>query len=99
MKATGLCGQQVGPTLKNFAVGYDITDVSTLQPFKNAKATTRMGPPQQLELSDLRTDCPETTILPKNYFDYLETNHLVEGEDSKCNPILSWPTDLRHAAG
>ncbi|KAM3075651.1 hypothetical protein ACMFMG_007784 [Clarireedia jacksonii] len=99
MKATGLCGQQVGPTLKNFAVGYDLTDVYTLQPFKNAKATTRMGPPQQLQLSDLRTDCPQTTVLPKKYFDYLETNHLVEGEDSQCNPILSWPTDLRHAAG
>ncbi|PQE34065.1 hypothetical protein CJF32_00002895 [Rutstroemia sp. NJR-2017a WRK4] len=99
MKATGLCGQQVGPTLKNFAVGYDIKDVSTMQPFKNAKATTRMGPPQQLELSDLRTDCPKTTILPEDYFDYQGTNHLVQGEDSQCNPILSWPTDLRHAAG
>ncbi|PQE12321.1 hypothetical protein CJF31_00000525 [Rutstroemia sp. NJR-2017a BVV2] len=99
MKATGLCGQQVGPTLKNFAVGYDITDVSTMQPFKNAKATTRMGPPRQLELSDLRTDCPKTTILPEDYFDYQGTNHLVKGEDSECNPILSWPTDLRHAAG
>ncbi|ESZ97341.1 hypothetical protein SBOR_2271 [Sclerotinia borealis F-4128] len=99
MKATDLCGKQVGPTIKNYAVGYDVTDVYTMQPFANTKVKTRMGDPKQLQLSDLRTDCPQTTILPEDIFDYLETNHVVLGEDSRCNPILSWPTDLRLAAG
>jgi len=99
MKATDLCGKQVGPTIKNYAVGYDVTDVYTLQPYANTKVKTRMGDPKQLQLSDLRTDCPQTTILPEDMFDYLETNHVVLGQDSQCNPILSWPTDLRLAAG
>ncbi|KAB8304448.1 hypothetical protein EYC80_003843 [Monilinia laxa] len=99
MKATDLCGKQVGPTIKNYAVGYDVTDVYTLQPYANTKVKTRMGDPKQLRLSDLRTDCPQTTILPEDMFDYLETNHVVLGQDSQCNPILSWPTDLRLAAG
>ena len=99
MMATDLCGNQVGPTIKNYAVGYDVTDVYTLQPFANTIATTRMGAPKQLQLSDLRMDCPKTTILPDDIFDYLETNHVVLGKDSQCNPILSWPVDLRLAAG
>ncbi|RAL68181.1 hypothetical protein DID88_008888 [Monilinia fructigena] len=84
MKATDLCGKQVGPTIKNYAVGYDVTDVYTLQPYANTKVKTRMGDPKQLQLSDLRTDCPQTTILPEDMFDYLETNHVLQDFWTTC---------------
>jgi len=100
MRATDLCGQQVGPTLTDVITGYDLTDVYTLQPYKNAAATTRMGPPEQLQLSDLRTDCPAVTADPNSLdsLNLISYKNILGTNDTECNPILSWPTRLKHIA-
>jgi hypothetical protein len=100
MRATDLCGNQVGPTLVDVITGYHITDVSTLQPYKNAAATTRMGPAQQLQLSDLRTDCPAVTANPDSLdsLNLISHKNILGTNDTECNPILEWPTGLKHIA-
>ncbi|KAF4635416.1 hypothetical protein G7Y89_g2681 [Cudoniella acicularis] len=93
MIATDYCGNTVGPTFKNYITSYNITDVSTLQPYANAKATTRMGNPEQLHLSDLKSNCPQAYTAPA------QNHNIWNTRDPGCNPVLVWRTDLKDAGG
>lgn len=92
MKATDYCGNLIGPVLTSVVVSYDLDQVSTLPPFANSNEwQTRMGPPTQLYLSDLRTDCPLTYSEPPD-------NHNVYGDpnyDPGCNPVIEYKTELK----
>lgn len=91
MKATDYCGHPIGPTLTNVVVSYDLDQVSTLPPYAKEWDTTRMGPPTQLHLSDLKTDCPQSYTVPPN-------NHNVAGDpnyDLGCNPVLEYNIQLK----
>lgn len=79
------CGQFLGPHVTSFVHSYALTDVSTLMPYADESATTRMGPPRQLELSDLRTDCTTWETIPiKNH------NTMTNG----CNAIVEFKEDI-----
>jgi len=93
MEARNYCGQLIGPVVTDFITGYNLNSVSTLQPYADATVTTRMGPPQQLQLNDLRPDCPmvEAADVPVN-------NHNIFNEtDVGCNPVLEYRIDLKDA--
>lgn len=45
----------------NIIASYSATDVTTLQPLFYSTGTQRVGPLQQLKLSDLKLDCPVAT--------------------------------------
>jgi hypothetical protein len=94
MKATDYCGNLIGPILTSVVVGYDLDQVSTLPPFANENEwQTRMGPPTQLHLSDLRTDCPQAYSVPPD-------NHNVYGDpnyDPGCNPVIEYRTELKNS--
>jgi hypothetical protein len=53
------CGP-LGPTYTNAVISIDLANVSTFQPYADHTATTRMGPPRQLTLSDIMSGCPGT---------------------------------------
>jgi hypothetical protein len=79
------CGQSLGPYVTSFVHSYALSEVSTLLPYANANATTRMGPPSQLQLSDLRTDCSTWETIPiKNM------NTMTDG----CNAIVEYKEDI-----
>ena len=83
----------IGPVVTDFITGYPLSKVSTLQPYADAIVTTRMGPPQQLKLDDLRPDCP--TVAPA---DVPVNNHNIYNEtDVGCNPVLEYRIDLKNA--
>jgi hypothetical protein len=93
MEARNYCGQLIGPVVTDFITSYPLSKVSTLQPYADAAATTRMGPPQQLKLNDLRSDCPVVAAsdVPVN-------NHNIYNEtDVGCNPVLEYKIDLKNA--
>ena len=88
ISATNSCGQLIGPPITNYVHAYDLTDVSTLQPFENDWVTTRMGDPQQLELSDLHSGCPIVRAS-----DVPWDNHNTNKDG--CNPVLEFNIDLK----
>jgi hypothetical protein len=70
----------------------DLTDVYTLQPYANAQATTPLGPPQILSLSDLATDCPQTQL--SNSAAITNTHPIADTFD-RCNPRLIPPIEVK----
>jgi len=79
------CGQPLGPYVTSFVHSYALSEVSTLLSYANADTTTRMGPPSQLHLSDLRTDCSTWETIPiKNI------NTMTNG----CNAIVEYKEDI-----
>jgi hypothetical protein len=93
MKATDYCGNLIGPIVTNFITSYDLDQVSTLPPFANSNDDTRIGGPTQLQLSDLKTDCPQTYSIPVN-------NHNLVGDedyDPGCNPVIEYKIELKDA--
>jgi hypothetical protein len=88
--ATNYCGQEIGPPQTNFIWSYNLDQVSTLQPFADEWATTRMGGPEQLQLSDLHTGCPKVQAS-----DVPENNHNTNKDG--CNPVLEFNIDLKDA--
>lgn len=79
-------------SLINFMTSYRLDQVSTKQPYKNGSKSrkgVRIGPDKQLELSDLRTDCPITKATPP------ERNFVVESKyNGACEPLLVWRADM-----
>ncbi|RDW59122.1 hypothetical protein BP5796_12046 [Coleophoma crateriformis] len=79
------CGQFLGPMVTSFVHSYALSEVSTLMPYADENATTRIGPPRQLQLSDLRTDCSTWETIPvKNH------NTMTDG----CNAIVEFKEDI-----
>jgi hypothetical protein len=97
MIATDWCGNLVGTTLTNVITSYSVTDVTTLQPLLYTTGTQRVGAPQQLKLSDLKSDCLLVDVANQTYE---EIGHsFIKGEvDPGCNPDLEWPLGLKLAA-
>ena len=90
MKATDYCGNLIGPVVTNYVTSYALDQVSTLPPYADEWAQTRMGPATQLYLNDLKTDCPQSYTVPIN-------NHNVVGDDYDygCNPVIEYKTELK----
>ena len=88
MSAYHFCSPNVkfGPVIYDYITGFDLDQVSTLQPFADNIVKTRMGPPQQLHLSDLRDDCPRYTVTDRQRNLY--------GVHDKCNPVLEYDFHL-----
>ncbi|TAQ90994.1 hypothetical protein B7494_g726 [Chlorociboria aeruginascens] len=86
------CGA-LGPTYVNAVVSMDLADVSTLQPYANSAATTRMGTPQQLTLSDLATDCPKSSDISTN--GAINNYHPIDDTFNRCNPRLQIPVQIK----
>lgn len=79
-------------SLINFVTSYRLDQVSTKQPYKNgakSRKGTRIGPDKQLELSDLRTDCPSTIAIPPKRNFVVESNY-----NGACEPLLVWRNDM-----
>lgn len=87
------CGP-LGPTYTNAVVSMDLTDVSTLQPYADHTVTTRMGPPQQLVLSDLENNCLNTYSTFSTDGAYINT-HPVYGNYNRCHPRFVFPIQLK----
>jgi hypothetical protein len=84
----------------NYVTSYPLDLVTTLQPFANNYGDsnltfnlTRIGPPAQLHLNDLGSNCATVKDIPWR-------NHIQEKDhDPQCNPILDWRTDLNRIEG
>lgn len=87
------CGP-LGPTYANAVISMELTEVSTLQPFADHTVTTRMGPPQQLVLSDLMNGCPGTYATFSTDGAFLNT-HPVFGTYNRCHPRFVYPIQLK----
>ena len=87
------CGP-LGPTYSNAVFSMDLTDVSTLQPYQDNTATTRMGPPRQLVLSDLEFNCLNTYGTFSTDGAYINT-HPVYGNYNRCHPRYVFPIQLK----
>lgn len=98
MWAQDYCGNLFGTTISNFITSYSITDVTTLQPLAHTTGEARIGPPEQLNLSDLKLDCPPVDITNRTY-DQIGHGFVNGKADPACNPDLEWPLGLKLAAG
>jgi hypothetical protein len=87
------CGA-LGPTFSSAVISMDITDVSTLQPYSDAAAATRMGGPQQLTLTDLE-HCPKTEKEPENIWSKIFDPHPNKDQYNRCNPHLVMPLQMK----
>jgi hypothetical protein len=87
------CGP-LGPTYSNKVVSMGLTDVSTLQPYADHTVTTRMGPPQQLTLSDLESNCLNTYGTFSTDGAFVNT-HPVYGNYNRCHPRFVFPIELK----
>lgn len=87
------CGL-LGPTYADKVISMDLTDVSTLQPYADHTVTTRMGPPEQLYLSDLTINCKETYSTFSTDGAYINT-HPVYGMYNRCHPRFVFPIELK----
>jgi hypothetical protein len=87
------CGP-LGPTYASAIISMDLTDVSTLQPFADHTVTTRMGPPEQLQLTDLQSGCPGTYATFSTDGAFLNT-HPVFGTYNRCHPRFVYPIELK----
>lgn len=86
MRGYELCHAErdVGTPIKNHITGFDLWQVSTLQPFGVTSGiidSTRIGDPEQLQLSHLKSNCPRYTAGDK------EQNTVGS---PKCNPVLEY---------
>lgn len=90
--ATNACRTAIADTQTNLVFAYDLDQVSTYLPYENATVSTRMGGGQayQLELNDLKSDCPLVSSIP-NW-----ENHNTNKDG--CNPVLEFREDLKDAA-
>jgi len=87
------CSQPIGPIITNFITSFPLSEVYTLQPFANSVTDVRMGPPEQLQLSDLQPDCPIATTHPPS------NDNVLDPEFPGCNPVIQWNTALLGAGG
>lgn len=79
----------LGWTVTSTVVPMDLTDISTLQPYADATATTR-GPPLQLQLSDLDFSACSSTEPAASI-----QRHPLDNASNRCNPSLQWPIQLK----
>jgi hypothetical protein len=98
LSAYNPCGQ-LGPTYTDLVFAFDLTEVFTFQPYADATVQTREGPPQQLTLADLATNCPkdakpEATMLTTINGVVID-EHPVANTFDRCNPALSMPDAMR----
>lgn len=86
------CGS-MGPTFSNYVISMPMSDALTMQPYANSVASTRLGPPRPLTLSDLES-CSE---LPSNLWTYIPaimTLHPVADDFYRCNPHFVVPPEV-----
>ncbi|KAK4221497.1 hypothetical protein QBC38DRAFT_504851 [Podospora fimiseda] len=79
--------QTVGPSTTSWILPLDLYEVSTIVG-DNIKPGTSGGITRQLTLADLGTDCPQTA----------DPTAIATMVDSRCDPILAAPTQVRNWA-
>jgi hypothetical protein len=94
LEAENDCGR-IGPQLGRLLASAAPSDIYTVQPFANTAVTTRIGPPQLLDVDDFM-DCASTN--PSNFasielLSALNT-HPVQGSYYRCNPEILLPTGM-----
>jgi len=94
--ASNACGQ-LGPTYNSVVIAVDPSALSTIPPFANAAAKTRVGPTRVLTLSDLASGCPNSA--EKVIVGEFVVTHPVEGVAARCNPQVVWPKQLLPMGG
>jgi hypothetical protein len=89
------CGA-LGPTYSNKVISMLISDVSTLQPYANKDAHTRLGPERQLTLSDFE-NCPKSQAEPAHdkLLSAIFDPHPVKNTFNRCNPHLVMPYQMK----
>ncbi|KAG9247674.1 hypothetical protein BJ878DRAFT_153393 [Calycina marina] len=90
ISALNWCDEQIGPPQTNFVYSMNLDQVTTLQSYANAEATTRVGLPEQLQLNDLSPNCPtvQESAIPYG-------NHNINSDG--CNPVLEWTVGLKNS--
>lgn len=108
------CGL-IGPTFSSYIMSMPPSDAYTLEPYANLAATTRMGPPQLLDVDDL-ADCDNsaptyaqsqaTGSLAAAFYNYWSMEnakggqtHPLPGSFYRCNPRFAIPTEMSTAVG
>lgn len=97
VSADNACGD-LGPTFGDNVISMPISDVLTMQPYANAAATTRMGPPRQLTLTDF-DNCPALTKSLWDLIPVIADEHPNMDTFNRCNPHLAVPAALRALGG
>jgi len=89
--ASNKCGA-LGPTYKSVVIAVHPSALSTIPPYANAAATTRIGPTRVLTLKDIASDCPDNQgkVITGEYV----VKHPIQGQSARCNPQVVWPTQL-----
>ncbi|KAG9254355.1 uncharacterized protein F5Z01DRAFT_102773 [Emericellopsis atlantica] len=87
--AENACGP-LGPSTSKAIFDFDLTQVSTLVPYSDETATTRRAT-RQLYLSDLGTSCQASF----NTTELATQTRPVKDEDTRCNPFLVIPMDIK----
>lgn len=91
VSASNKCGQ-LGPTYKSVVIAVHPSALSTIPPYADAAAKTRIGPTRVLTLSDIASGCPDNAnrAITGQYV----VTHPVQGQSARCNPQVVWPTQL-----
>lgn len=96
--ASNACGT-FGPAYTSKVVSMPISEALTMQPFANAAAVSRMGPPRQLTLTDLDNCQP----LPDNLWELIpvivDLHPNYDDVFHKCNPHFIVPPAVRALGG
>ena len=96
VSASNSCGQ-LGPTYKSVVIAVNPSALSTIPPYEDTAATTRIGPTRVLTLSDIASGCPDNAGRPVTGQDVV--THPVDGVSARCNPEVEWPTQLLPMGG
>lgn len=70
--------------------------VLTLQLYENASAKSMMGPPRQLDVDDIATNCDHAPFMATITDGPNWTKHPMAADVyNRCSPRISWPPEIK----